>query len=200
MFDRFTEDAKRTMNLARQASQRLGHDYLGTEHILFGLLEIDDPLTRKIFTSLQVDSAIIRKELDLLVLIGVVGVAPTQIPFTPRAKKVLELAMEVAGRLRDRHLGVEHLLLGLLLEREGVGAQALVRAGLTSERVFEKVVEMTGREDAGPPASPASTRGLGTNEALAVLRIAQGLLVKQGEADAARAVGDVIARIERSSR
>ncbi len=200
MFDRFTEDAKRTMNSARQASQRLGHDYLGTEHVLFGLLEIDDSISREVFNSLQVDPAIIRKELELLVRSGVVGVAPTQMPFTPRAKKVLELAMEAARRLQDRHLGVEHLLLGLLLEREGVGAQALVRAGLTSERVFEKVAVMTGREGAAPPASPASTSGLGTNEALAVLRIAQGLLVKQGETDAARAVGDVIARLERSSR
>jgi ATP-dependent Clp protease ATP-binding subunit ClpC len=200
MFDRFTEDAKRTMNSARQASHRLGHDYLGTEHILFGLLEIEDPLTRKIFTMLQVDPLMIRKELDQLVRTGVIGVAPTQMPFSPGGRRVLELAMESAGRLRDRHLGVEHLLLGLLLEREGIGAQALVRAGLTSERVFEKVAEMTGRDDAGPPASPASTRGLGTNEALAVLRMAQGLLVKHGETDAARAVGDAIARIERSSR
>jgi ATP-dependent Clp protease ATP-binding subunit ClpC len=194
VFDRFTDDAKRSMNLARQAAQRLHHHYLGTEHILFGILEADDSVSRNVLTELGVDRASLHRELELLVKSGGKSVEQGQLPFTLRAKKVLELAMEAARKLDDKHIGTEHLLLGLIREGEGVAAQALQKLGLTWENAVDAVAKIRGRSEARSAPAQAGTSRFDEAEAEAVLRLAKHVLERRGERDAARAVDDAISR------
>jgi ATP-dependent Clp protease ATP-binding subunit ClpC len=194
VIDRFTDAAKKSMNLARQAAQRLRHDYLGTEHILYGLLEVDDPPTQSVFSGLHVDPADVRGELDRLVQAGPGGEDRGQISFTPRAKKVLELAMTSAGKLGDNHLGTEHLLLGLIQEGEGLGSQVLKSFDMTWENVAGVLNKSRGRSASSPAPASAPAGQLDEAEAEAVLRIAKRVLERRGEWSAARALDDVISR------
>src|SRR5438105_3472295 len=109
MFDRFTDNAKLSMNRARQESQRLGHDFLGTEHMLLGVLTVDDGTAVRVLDAMNVNRARLRAEVEKLVTRGAAR-ATGQIPFTVRAKKVLELSMQEAGRLGHNYFGTEHLL------------------------------------------------------------------------------------------
>jgi ATP-dependent Clp protease ATP-binding subunit ClpC len=146
MFDRFTDRARKVMGLARQEAQRFNHDYIGTEHILLGLIQEGSGVAADVLKNLDVDPKKIRQEIEKLVSHGTTMVTMGQLPFTPRAKKVLELALEEASNLGHNYIGTEHLLLGLIREQEGIAAQVLQNLSVRLEDVREEVLELLGAE------------------------------------------------------
>ena len=148
MFDRFTDRAKKVMNLARQEAQRFNHEYLGTEHILLGLVQEGSGVAANVLKQMQIDLDKIRVEVEKIVKTGPSMVTMGQLPFTPRAKKVLELSLEEASNLGHNYIGTEHLLLGLIKENEGIAAQVLMNLGVKLEDVREEVLDFLGA-DAG---------------------------------------------------
>lgn len=144
MFDRFTDRARKVMGLARQEAQRFNHQYIGTEHILLGLIEEGDGVAANVLRNLDVNPQKLRSAVKDLVQEGPTMVSMGQLPFTPRTKKVLELAMEAATNLRHNYIGTEHLLLGLIRENEGIAHQALRTIGLSEELIREEVLESIG--------------------------------------------------------
>jgi ATP-dependent Clp protease ATP-binding subunit ClpC len=146
MFDRFTDRAKKVMNLARQEAQRFNHEYLGTEHILLGLVQEGSGVAANVLKNMSIDLAKIRAEVEKIVKTGPSMVTMGQLPFTPRAKKVLELSMEEASNLGHNYIGTEHLLLGLIKENEGIAAQVLMNLGVKLEDVREEVLEFLGAD------------------------------------------------------
>ena len=146
MFDRFTDRAKKVMNLARQEAQRFNHEYLGTEHVLLGLVQEGSVVAANVLKNMGVDLARIRAEIEKLVKSGPSMVTMGQLPFTPRAKKVLELSMEEAHNLGHNYIGTEHLLLGLIKENEGIAAKVLTNLGVKLEDVREEVLEFLGAD------------------------------------------------------
>ncbi len=148
MFDRFTDRAKKVMNLARQEAQRFNHEYLGTEHILLGLVQEGSGVAANVLKNMAIDLNKIRAEVEKIVKTGPTMVTMGQLPFTPRAKKVLELSMEEASNLGHNYIGTEHLLLGLIKENEGIAAQVLLNLGVKLEDVREEVLEFLGADSA----------------------------------------------------
>jgi len=146
MFDRFTDRAKKVMNLARQEAQRFNHEYLGTEHILLGLVQEGSGVAANVLKNMGIDLNKIRSEVEKIVKTGPSMVTMGQLPFTPRAKKVLELSMEEAGNLGHNYIGTEHLLLGLIKENEGIAAQVLMNLGVKLEDVREEVLDFLGAD------------------------------------------------------
>ena len=146
MFDRFTDRAKKVMNLARQEAQRFNHEYLGTEHILLGLVQEGSGVAANVLKNMGIDLTKIRSEVEKIVKTGPSMVTMGQLPFTPRAKKVLELSMEEAGNLGHNYIGTEHLLLGLIKENEGIAAQVLMNLGVKLEDVREEVLDFLGAD------------------------------------------------------
>jgi len=146
MFDRFTDRARKVMGLARQEAQRFNHDYIGTEHILLGLIQEGSGVAADVLKSLDVDLKKIRQEVEKLVSHGTTMVTMGQLPFTPRAKKVLELALEEASNLGHNYIGTEHLLLGLIGEQEGIAAEVLDNIGVDIETVRTEVAGLLGAE------------------------------------------------------
>ncbi len=142
MFDKFTDRARKVMSLARQEAQRFNHEYIGTEHILLGLVQEGSGIAAKVLKNLDVDLKKVRTEVEKMIPHGPPTVTMGQPPFTPRAKRVLDLAQEEANNLGHDYIGTEHLLLGLLRENEGVAAQVLVNLGLKLEDVREEVLEV----------------------------------------------------------
>ena len=148
MFDRFTDRAKKVMNLARQEAQRFNHEYLGTEHILLGLVQEGSGVAANVLKNMGIDLNKIRMEVEKIVKTGPSMVTMGQLPFTPRAKKVLELSMEEAGNLGHNYIGTEHLLLGLIKENEGIAAEVLLNLGVKLEDVREEVLDFLGADTA----------------------------------------------------
>ena len=146
MFDRFTDRAKKVMNLARQEAQRFNHEYLGTEHVLLGLVQEGSGVAANVLKQMGVDLTKIRTEVENIVKTGPSMVTMGQLPFTPRAKKVLELSLEEASNLGHNYIGTEHLLLGLIKENEGIAAQVLMNLGVKLEEVREEVLDFLGAE------------------------------------------------------
>ncbi len=144
MFNRFTERARRVILLAREEAKRLDHDYLGTEHLLLGLIREGEGVGATALRNLGVDLDQVRQEVEKTVGRGEGGLFLGQIPFTPRAKKVLELAVTEARDLGHSYIGTEHLLLGLIREGEGVAAQVLSSLGVDLEKAREEVLELLG--------------------------------------------------------
>lgn len=158
MFNRFTERAKKVIFLAREEAKRLDHDYLGTEHILLGLIREGEGIGATTLQNLGVDLAQIRAEVEKAVGRGGGALFLGQIPFTPRAKKVLELAVTEARNLRHNYIGTEHLLLGLIREAEGVAAQILTNLGADLAKVREEVSNLLGTKVSPEPlAKPSQT-------------------------------------------
>jgi len=143
MFERFTDRARRVIVMAQQEARLLSHSYIGTEHLLLGLLADGGGTAAQALESLGVTLEAAREQVREMV--GE-GQQPQQghIPFTPRAKRVLELSLREALNLGDDHIGTEHLLLGLLAEADGVGAQIVARLGASRRAVRDKVIELTG--------------------------------------------------------
>src|SRR5262249_47351410 len=123
MYERFTDRARKVMQLANQEAQRFNHEYIGTEHILLGLVKEGSGVAANVLKNLDVDLRKIRLEVEKIVQSGPDMVTMGKLPQTPRAKKVIEYAMEEARNLNHNYVGTEHLLLGLLREQEGVAAQ-----------------------------------------------------------------------------
>ncbi len=144
MYERFTDRARKVMQLANQEAQRFNHEYIGTEHMLLGLVKEGSGVAANVLKNLEVDLRKIRLEVEKIVQTGPDMVTMGKLPQTPRAKKVIEYAMEEARNLNHNYVGTEHLLLGLLREQEGVAAQVLMNLGLKLEDVREEVLNLLG--------------------------------------------------------
>jgi len=160
MFERFTDRARKVMALANQEAQRFNHEYIGTEHILLGLVKEGSGVGANVLKNLDVDLRKVRLEVEKLVKSGPDMVTMGKLPQTPRAKKVIEYAIEEARNLNHNYVGTEHLLLGLLREHDGVAAQVLMNLGLKLEEVREEVLNLLGASNendesgsVGPSAS-----------------------------------------------
>jgi ATP-dependent Clp protease ATP-binding subunit ClpC len=149
MYERFTDRARKVMKLANDEASRFHHEYLGTEHILLGLVKEGSGVAAAVLKNLDADLARIRVEVEALVQRGPDIVTKTELPQTPRAKKVIEYAMEEARGLNHNYVGSEHLLLGLLREEESVAAQVLMNLGLKLEEVRAEVLGLLGYGIAG---------------------------------------------------
>src|SRR5438445_3950840 len=143
MFERFTERARQVVVLAQDEARALSHNYIGTEHLLLGLLREEDGLAAKVLGELGVTLEAIRDQVARIVGQGD-EVSSGQIPFTPRAKKVLELALREALALGHNWIGTEHVLLGLARENEGVAARILLDLGVTADRIAETALRLLG--------------------------------------------------------
>src|SRR2546429_265035 len=163
MFERFTDRARRVVVLAQEEARMLNHNYIGTEHILLGLIHEGEGVAAKALESLGISLEAVRQQVEEI--IGQGQQAPSgHIPFTPRAKKVLELSLREALQLGHNYIGTEHILLGLIREGEGVAAQVLVKLGADLNRVRQQVIQLLhgyqGKEPAaagGPAESAPST-------------------------------------------
>jgi ATP-dependent Clp protease ATP-binding subunit ClpC len=144
MFERFTDRARKVMALANQEAQRFNHEYIGTEHILLGLVKEGSGVGANVLKNLDVDIKKLRLEVEKLVKSGPDMVTMGKLPHTPRAKKVIEFAIEEARSLNHNYIGTEHLLLGLLRETEGIAAQVLMNLGLKLEEVRQEVLNLLG--------------------------------------------------------
>ncbi|MDP6545989.1 MAG: ATP-dependent Clp protease ATP-binding subunit [Phycisphaerae bacterium] len=144
MFERFTERARKVMALANQEAQRFNHEYIGTEHVLLGLIKEGSGVGANVLRNLGVDLPKVRMEIEKLVKAGPDMVTMGKLPQTPRAKKVVEYAIEEARNLNHNYVGTEHLLLGLLREHDGVAAQVLLNLGLKLEEVRGEVLSLLG--------------------------------------------------------
>ena len=144
MYERFTDRARKVMQLANQEAQRFNHEYIGTEHILLGLVKEGSGVAANVLKNLDVDLRKIRLEVEKLVQSGPEMVTIGKLPQTPRAKKVIEYSMEEARNLNHNYVGTEHILLGLLREQEGVAAQVLMNLGMKLEDVREEVLNLLG--------------------------------------------------------
>ncbi|MFM1873207.1 MAG: hypothetical protein RL398_2629, partial [Planctomycetota bacterium] len=147
MFDRFTDRAKKVMSFARQEAMKFNHEYIGTEHILLGLVQEGSGVAANVLKNMSIDLEKIRHEVEKIVKTGPSMVTMGQLPFTPRAKKVLELSMEEASQLSHNYIGTEHLLLGLIRENEGIAAQVLMNLGVKLDEVREEVLEFLGASE-----------------------------------------------------
>jgi len=144
MFERFTDRARKVMALANQEAQRFNHEYIGTEHFLLGLVKEGSGVGANVLKNLGVDLRKVRLEVEKLVKSGPEMVTMGKLPQTPRAKKVIEYAIEEARALNHNYVGTEHLLLGLLREQDGVAAQVLMNLNLKLEEVREEVLNLLG--------------------------------------------------------
>src|SRR5579885_3044222 len=144
MYERFTDRARKVMQLANQEAQRFNHEYIGTEHILLGLVKEGSGVAANVLKNLDIDLRKIRLEVEKIVQSGPDMVTMGKLPQTPRAKKVIEYSIEEARNRNHNYVGTEHLLLGLLREQEGVAAQVLMNLGLKLEDVREEVLNLLG--------------------------------------------------------
>jgi hypothetical protein len=141
LFERFTDRARRVVVLAQEEARLLNHNYIGTEHILLGLLNEGEGIAAKALESLGISLSAVREQ--VVEIIGQGQQAPTgHIPFTPRAKKVLELSLREALQLGHNYIGTEHILLGLIREGEGVAAQVLQKLGAELQKVRQTVIQL----------------------------------------------------------
>ena len=162
MFERFTDRARRVVVLAQEEAKMLNHNYIGTEHILLGLIHEGEGVAAKALESLNISLDAVREQVQDI--IGQGQQQPTgHIPFTPRAKKVLELSLREALQLGHNYIGTEHILLGLIREGEGVAAQVLVKLGADLNRVRQQVIQLLsgyqGKEPVATGAKEESTSG-----------------------------------------
>jgi ATP-dependent Clp protease ATP-binding subunit ClpC len=194
MFERFTDRARKVMALANQEAQRFNHEYIGTEHILLGLVKEGSGVGANVLKNLGVDLRKVRLEVEKLVKAGPEVVMMGKLPQTPRAKKVIECAIEEARSLNHNYVGTEHLLLGLLREHDGVAAQVLMNLGLKLDEVREEVLNLLGaggeQETEGESAlsgagDPAAAKAKGKSKTPALDSFGRDLteLAKEGQLD-----------------
>ncbi|MDA0300190.1 MAG: ATP-dependent Clp protease ATP-binding subunit [Actinobacteria bacterium] len=167
MFERFTDRARRVVVLAQEEARLLNHAYIGTEHILLGLIHEGEGVAAKALESMSISLEAVRNQVEEI--IGQGGSSPSgHIPFTPRAKKVLELSLREALQLGHNYIGTEHILLGLIREGEGVAAQVLVKLGADLSRVRQQVIQLlsgyqgsSGSGQSSRPESGGQAAGVG---------------------------------------
>jgi ATP-dependent Clp protease ATP-binding subunit ClpC len=150
MQDKFTDRVRRVMFLAREEAARLHHDYIGTEHLLLGIIREGEGLAATILTNLSLDLDMVRRTIENMVPASSGAVTMGEIPFTPRAKHVLELSVDEAKLLGHNYVGTEHLLLGLIREGEGIAARVLIEHGADKRRVREETIRLLGGSTRGP--------------------------------------------------
>lgn len=160
MFERFTERARQVVVLAQIEAGGLGHNYIGTEHLLLGLLREEEGIAARVLESLGVGIEEVRAEVERRVGRGE-QTTTGQIPFTPAAKETLELALREALSLRHSYIGTEHVLLGLLRSHEGVAASILGELGVESDAVREQVIGLMAGERPPPPPAMRGFRSRG---------------------------------------
>jgi ATP-dependent Clp protease ATP-binding subunit ClpA len=157
MYERFTDRARNVLLLADREARRFGHQYVGTEHILLGLIRERSGVAGNVLKNLDLDLSKVRKEVEEIICRGPPLEPWETTPHTPRAKKVVEFSIEEAHDLNHNYVGTEHLLLGLLREQEGVAAQVLMNLGLTLKDVRNEVLNLLGHSlpiDPLPPRPP----------------------------------------------
>jgi ATP-dependent Clp protease ATP-binding subunit ClpC len=186
MYERFTDRARKVMQLANQEAQRFNHEYIGTEHILLGLVKEGSGVAANVLKNLDIDLRKIRLEVEKIVQAGPDMVTMGKLPQTPRAKKVIEYSIEEARNLGHNYVGTEHLLLGLLREQEGVAAQVLMNLGLKLEDVREEVLNLLGHNmDSGESGGTERTANKGKSKTPALDSFGRDLteLARQGKLD-----------------
>src|SRR5471030_1273644 len=189
MYERFTDRARKVMQLANQEAQRFNHEYIGTEHILLGLVKEGSGVAANVLKNLDIDLRKIRLEVEKIVQTGPGGeqVVMGKLPHTPRAKKVIEYSIEEARNLNHNYVGTEHLLLGLLREQEGVAAQVLMNLGLKLEDVREEVLNLLGHNmpDQASESGGERTANKGKSKTPALDSFGRDLteLARQGKLD-----------------
>jgi carbon storage regulator CsrA len=168
MYERFTDKVREVMRLANEEARQFNHEYVGTEHVLLGVVKEGSRIAGKVLKALDIDLPKIRSEVEKIIMAGPGPVAAGRLPLTPRAKKVLEFAREEAHNLAHNDVGTEHLLLGLLREEEGVAAQVLVNLGLSLVVVRRKLLEVLGHfvDPSRPAAEIEYWAGIGATPAL----------------------------------
>ncbi len=183
MYERFTDRARKVIQLANQEAQRFNHEYIGTEHILLGLVKEGAGVAANVLKNLNVDLRRVRLEVEKIVQSGPDMVTMGKRPQTPRAKKVIEYAVEESRALGHDYVGTEHLLLGLLREQLGVGAQVLMNLGVGLQGVREEVLGLLGQGAADrehvrrpPPENPLQEVGGVTEAAVKALRELDALI------------------------
>jgi ATP-dependent Clp protease ATP-binding subunit ClpC len=168
MFERFTDRARRVVVLAQEEARMLNHNYIGTEHILLGLIHEGEGVAAKALESLSISLGAVREQVQEI--IGQGQQAPSgHIPFTPRAKKVLELSLREALQLGHNYIGTEHILLGLIREGEGVAAQVLVKLGADLNRVRQQVIQLLSGYQGKEPVTSGGQQQEGTPAGSVVL-------------------------------
>jgi ATP-dependent Clp protease ATP-binding subunit ClpA len=180
-FERFTDDSKRVLTLAQEEAQRSHHSYIGTEHLLLGLLRHEQGLAYKVLTKLGIDLVTVRTTIET-VLGRNERIIIQQIIPTSRVKKVIEISFEEARRMGHDHIGTEHLLLGLLVEGEGIAAHVLQDLGATLAKVrdeLERVLASGGTERRRPSAVPGAGRL--SDEASLAIRLAEAVALSEGQ-------------------
>jgi len=202
MFERFTERARKVMALANQEAQRFNHEYIGTEHILLGLVKEGSGVGANVLKNLGVDLHKVRIEVEKLVKAGPDMVTMGKLPQTPRAKKVIEYSIEEARNLNHNYVGTEHLLLGLLREQDGVAAQVLMNLKLQLDEVRGEVLKLLGagvepEEEAGmaPPGGGRQRRAKSKTPALDSFGRDLTALAREGQLDPVIGRQDEIERV-----
>jgi ATP-dependent Clp protease ATP-binding subunit ClpC len=182
MHDKFTERVRKVIYLAREEAARLQHDYIGTEHLLLGVIREGEGIAATVLNNLGLDLDRIRQEVENMVSASGGTMTIGEIPFTPRAKRVLELAVEEARSLGHNYVGTEHLLLGLIREGEGVAAKVLLELGVDRKRVREETLKLLGGT---PSSSQSAERGEERAETPALNQFGRDLtsLAREGKLD-----------------
>lgn len=147
MYERFTDRARKVMQLANQEAQRLNHEFIGTEHVLLGLVKEGSGIAGNVLLRLKVDVRAVRAETEKYVKPGPDMITMGKLPFTPRVKRFVENAIAEARSLGHNYVGTEHLLLGLLVEQEGVAFDVLSGLGVAADAVRAEVFALIGRQD-----------------------------------------------------
>ncbi len=157
MQNRFTQRSKTALILAQEEAKRMNHDYLGTEHILMGLIALGEGVAATVLAGLNVNLKKLRLEVEKIVGAGDNVLLVGDVPFTPRAKRIIELSVREADNLGQEYVGTEHILLALLMESEGVAARVLETIGINPEVVKKQIIEILGEAAfKSPPFSPSS--------------------------------------------
>ena len=200
MFERFTDRARRVVVLAQEEARMLSHNYIGTEHILLGLIHEGEGVAAKALESLDISLEAVRAQVEEI--IGQGQQAPSgHIPFTPRAKKVLELSLREALQLGHSYIGTEHILLGLIREGEGVAAQVLQKLGADLNRVRQQVIQLLsgfqGKESAGAAAATGGSGGEAPSSSLVLDQFGRNLTqaAREGKLDPVIGRGTEIERV-----
>jgi len=175
MFERFTDRARKVMQLANQEAQRLNHEYIGTDHILLGLVKEGAGVAANVLKNLNIDLNRIRLEVEKIVQSGPEQVVVGKLPITPRAKQAIEFSIEEARLLNHNYVGTEHILLGLLREPDTVAGQVLMNLLLKSEDVRCSVIQLLGTNSPVVAHLPAPEHPIITAEDSAKCRRARGM-------------------------
>jgi ATP-dependent Clp protease ATP-binding subunit ClpC len=154
MFERFTDRARRVIVLAQDEARGLNHNWIGTEHLLIALIIENSGVGAKALESLGISLDAARQQVESIIGRGQDSVGDSHIPFTPRAKKVLELSLREALQLGHDYIGTEHILLGLIREGDGVAAQVLVKLGADLNRVRQQVIQLLHGYPGQEPTAP----------------------------------------------